>query len=104
MADQRGGGQQASEQFKILPSIFKVSAQQLPMACRSFVADQRGGGAFTRALVAAATAAKKASPGGVSNAELMKAIEATLAEGGFKMNPALCSSQARAAATFFEVS
>ena len=73
------------------------------MLCRSFVADQKGGGAFTRALVAAATAAKKASPGGISNAELMKAVEATLSEGSFKMTPALCASDARAAKMFLEI-
>lgn len=74
------------------------------MSCRSFVPDQQDGGAFTRALVAAVRAAKKANPGeGITNANLMKAIEATLSEGEFKMTPALCGSEARLQRPFFEV-
>lgn len=71
---------------------------------RSFVPDGKDGGAFTRALVAAVRAAKEADPAnGISNGDLMKAIEATLAEGAFKMTPALCASQAKAERPFFEV-
>jgi hypothetical protein len=93
--------------YLVPTQYFKQSvdiAATCEMLYRSFVPDQKEGGAFTRALVAAVRAAKKANPAqGISNADLMKAIDATLAEGAFKMTPALCTSEARAARPFFEV-
>lgn len=82
------------------PRGFRSGNETSPSMCSSFVPDQESGGAFTRALVASVRAANKK---GITNADLMKAIEATLAEGSFKMNPALCASEARAERSFFEV-